>query len=106
MTMTMTSHNKFLKTAFLCSLLIAGMIVALSSCTPVDLYGEKFNAIAIGDSRASVIATLGEPDSLASIEGPLVIKFEQLAWRSRLWSGRVYTIVTVLDRVAGKTIIQ
>jgi len=100
----MASHSKFLKTAFLYSLLMAGMIVALPSCSPIDLYGEKFNAIAIGDSRASVIATLGEPDFLASIEGPLV-KFEQLAWRSRL-SGRVYTIVTVLDRVAGKTIIQ
>lgn len=80
------------------------VFAALIACNSFDLYAEKFDTISIGNSSASVIAILGTPDSIDSIEGPL-IKFEQMAWRSRI-SGRVYTIVTVLDRVAGKTIIQ
>jgi hypothetical protein len=96
--------GKALNAKFLNRLLVGTIIAALSACSAFDLYGEKFKTIAIGNSTVSVIATLGEPDFISSIEWPL-IKIEQLAWRSRI-SGRVYTVVTVLDRVAGKTIIQ
>ncbi len=95
-------NSKISNTAF--CLLAAVMIVALSACDSLDRYAEKFKAVAIGDSSASVIEALGTPDSLTSIEVPL-FKAEQLAWRSRA-NGRVYTIVTVVDRVAGKTVIQ
>lgn len=96
--------GKALNAKFLNHLFAGAIIVALSACSAFDSYAEKFKTIAIGSSTVGVIATLGEPDSIASIEWPL-IKIEQLAWRSHI-SGRVYTVVTVLDRVAGKTIIQ
>jgi hypothetical protein len=98
----MNSKSKISNTAF--CLLVAGMIVVLFACDSLDSNTEKFNAISIGDSRESVIAALGEPDSLASIEMP-IMKLEQMAWHSSS-SGRVYTVFSVLDRVVGKTIIQ
>lgn len=85
-------------------LFIAALLLSLAACDAFDPYPEKFNAIGVGKSRAEVIAALGEPDSVANIEWPL-IKIEQLAWHSRI-NGRVYTVITVLDRVTGKTVIQ
>lgn len=90
--------------SFIQGLLIAALLLSLAACDAFDPYGEKFNAISIGKSRTEVIAALGEPDSVANIDWPLV-KIEQLAWHSRI-NGRVYTVITVLDRVAGKTVIQ
>lgn len=78
--------------------------MTLQGCSAPDPYAEQWQRVQIGDSRADAVKALGMPSAVNALEVPLV-KFEQLAWRSPL-DGRLYLMVTVLDRVAAKSIIN
>lgn len=80
------------------------LFMVVAACDRFDTYSEKFQTIAIGDSRSSAVQVLGEPLSTSKVEAPL-INVEQLAWRSHM-SNKVYIVHTVMDRIVTKSIIE
>jgi hypothetical protein len=69
----------------------------LAAC---ESYDEKFQKVAIGNSSASVIEALGEPDNVSSVEAPFM-SVQHYTWSSE---GRVYRVTVAMDRVMAKTI--
>lgn len=78
-------------------LTIALTLFVLSAC---ESYDEKFKKVAIGNSSASVIEALGQPDNVSSVEAPFM-SVQNYTWSSE---GRVYRVTVAMDRVIAKTI--
>lgn len=79
---------------------IAATILLVTACIGHDPYITKFPQIALGDNHLHVIDLMGQPDSVNSVEVPL-LKAEQLAWRAPV-KGRTYLVLMVMDRTAAK----
>jgi hypothetical protein len=73
-------------------------------CSYIDPYAAKWDAIKVGDSRSIAVEALGSPSVVNSVELS-VLKAEQLAWRAPL-GGRTYIMVTAMDRVVAKSVIN
>lgn len=76
------------------------VLLLAAACGQFDPYAMKFPQIGIGDNRARVIELMGQPDSVNSVEVPL-LKVEQLAWRAP-GKGRIYLTLMVMDCTAAK----
>lgn len=76
----------------------------VTACSQFDPHADTFQQIGLGDSRARVVAVMGRPESVNSVEIPL-IKAEQMAWRAPM-KGRVYIILIVMDHVAAKCAVD
>lgn len=81
-----------------------GIVVMLGACSTFDTLASKFEKVAVGDSRASVVQTMGTPEHSNTLEVPMV-RLDTMAWKSAL-SGKVYLVLIALDRVVAKTAIQ
>ncbi|MBO3706115.1 MAG: hypothetical protein J5X21_06865 [Candidatus Accumulibacter sp.] len=79
---------------------IVAAILLVTACIGHDPYITKFPQIALGDNRVRVIDLMGQPDSVNSVEVPL-LRAEQLAWRAH-GKGRIYLVLIVMDRTAAK----
>jgi hypothetical protein len=66
----------------------------------MDPYAGKYPQVGIGDDRARVISLMGQPDSVNSVEVPL-LKADQLIWRAP-GRGRVYVVTVIMDRAVAK----
>ncbi len=78
----------------------SGCAVALMvGCQAPDRFAAKWEAIAIGDSRASVIAVLGPPSKTSAVAVP-VLSAEYAIWEPPL--GRRYTAYFAMGRVVAK----
>lgn len=84
--------------------LITALICWLTACGAIDPYFEKFDRIAIGETRQNAIEQLGRPASTNSFAMPM-ISLEELLWRAPL-NERVYLLFLINNRVAGKTVLQ
>lgn len=71
-----------------------------TSCGQLDPYATKYPQVGIGDDRARVISLMGQPDSVNSVEVPL-LKAEQLVWRAP-GKGRVYVVTVIMDHAVAK----
>lgn len=80
--------------------LLAAIILLVTACAGYDPYATKYPQVALGDSRTRVIDVMGQPDSINSVEVPL-LKAEQLAWRAPN-RGRVYIVLIVMDHATAK----
>ena len=80
------------------------LVLGLSACTALDRYAEKFDRVAVGDSRASVMSTMGTPSGSSSIQAPMV-SLDSMTWRAPL-NGKLYIVVVAMDRVVAKSAIQ
>jgi len=80
------------------------LVLGLSACTALDPYADKFNRVAVGDSRASVMSTMGTPSGSSSIEAPMV-SLDSMTWRAPP-NGKLYIVVVAMDRVVAKSAIQ
>ncbi len=86
-------------------LTLGGSVLALAflllpACSQLDPYAAKYPQVGIGDDRARVISLMGQPDSVNSVEVPL-LKAEQLVWRAP-GKGRLYIVTVVMDRTVAK----
>jgi len=79
---------------------LALALLFLTACSQLDPYAAKYPQLAIGDDRARVIGVMGQPDSVNSVEVPL-LKAEQLVWRAP-GRGRVYVVTVIMDRAVAK----
>jgi hypothetical protein len=75
-------------------------LLLVTACGRSDPYSTKFPQVGLGDDRARVIALMGPPASVNSMEVPF-LKAEQLVWRAP-GSGRIYTVIVSLDRTVSK----
>ena len=75
-------------------------LLFLTACSQLDPYAAKFPQLAIGDDRTRVIGVMGQPDSVNSVEVPLLTA-EQLVWRAP-GRGRVYVVTVIMDRAVAK----
>ncbi len=88
---------------------LAGLLVVLSmtACNQtveLDKYAKPFQLqVSIGDHRSQVILAMGQPDSVQSLEVPLV-KMETMTWKSYA-GGHVYIVHVAMGRVVAKTVI-
>lgn len=87
------TNNKNMK------LIIFFIFIVISGC---GISESKFDQIQIGDRRESVIETLGNPDSVSSIEAPL-FSGQHLVWRERM-NRKTYTVTIAMGRVVAKTV--
>lgn len=87
-------------TLFLQRVVVAVTLLLVTACSQIDPFADKFQQVGLGDSRSRVVAVMGRPESVNSVEIPL-IKAEQMAWRAPM-KGRVYIILIVMDHVAAK----
>ncbi len=78
-------------------------VVSLAACQAPDRFAAKWEAIAIGDSRASVIAVLGPPSRTNAVAVPL-LSAEYAIWEPPL--GRRYTAYFAMGRVVAKATAQ
>lgn len=78
-------------------------MVLLTACQSPDRFAAKWEAIAIGDSRASVIAVLGPPSRTSAVAVP-VLDAEYAIWEPRL--GGRYTAYFAMGRVVVKATAQ
>lgn len=84
--------------------LLAATILLVTACVGHDPYATKYPQVALGDNRTRVIDVMGQPDSINSVEVPL-LKAEQLAWRAPN-KGRVYLVLMVMDRATAKLAVD
>ena len=80
------------------------LVLGLSACTALDPYADKFDRVAVGDSRASVLSTMGTPSSSSSLQVPMV-SLDSMTWRAPL-NCKLYIVVVAMDRVVAKSAIQ
>lgn len=81
-----------------------GLALSLGACNAMDDLADKFEKVSIGDTRAAVIQTMGQPASANTLEVPLV-RLDSITWKAPM-SGKVYLVLLTLDHVVAKTAIQ
>ncbi len=73
--------------------------VMATGCLAPDRYAAKWEDIAIGDSRTSVLAAMGPPTRASAVALPL-LSAEDAVWEVPM--GRRYTAYFALGRVVAK----
>ena len=76
----------------------------LGACNALDPYADKFEHVSVGDTRASVLSTMGTPSNANSLQLPM-ISVDSLAWRAPT-NNKLYLILIAMDRVVAKSAIQ
>lgn len=71
----------------------------LTACTN----DYNFSYIEIGDSQSDVIAIMGEPNKIETVEIPLGIMAERLTWKNKL-TGAVYQADFLVGKLVDKQI--
>ena len=77
---------------------------ALGACNALDPYADKFDRVAVGDSRASVVSAMGQPSASSSLQMPLV-SLDGMTWRAPV-GGKLYLVLIAMDHVVAKSAIQ
>jgi hypothetical protein len=83
---------------------VAATLLLATACSQIDPLADKFQQVRIGDSRARVVAVMGPPDSVNTVE-VLLIKAEQIIWRAQI-KGRAYIVLIVMDKIALKAAVD
>jgi hypothetical protein len=62
-----------------------------------------FANVEIGENKTEVVAIMGEPASIETVQLPLGIQSEHLTWKNRL-KGKIYQADFVLGKVVEKQV--
>lgn len=73
--------------------------LALTACAS----DYDFANVEIGDNKSEVVAIMGEPASIETVQLPLGIQSEHLTWKNK-FKGKVYQADFVLGKVVDKQI--
>lgn len=76
----------------------AGLLT--TACNALDPHAENWERIEIGDTRAAVVARMGEPSSTNAVTLPLMTA-EKAVWRTPVGK-KTYTVVFAFGRVLSK----